>query len=71
MKRAVLIALALALTAARSDGISGNAVGADVFGGIARNGTPPPPPTCTPGAPTGQLDFSVCSNIIYVPALIH
>ena len=26
---------------------------------------------CVPGATNGQLDFSVCSNIIYVPALIH
>jgi hypothetical protein len=32
------------------------------------NGTPAP---CIPGASSGQLDFSVCSNIIYVPALIH
>lgn len=26
---------------------------------------------CSPGAPNGQMDFSVCSNIVYVPALIH
>ena len=26
-------------------------------------------PSCTPGAPTGQMDFSICSNIAITAAL--
>lgn len=29
----------------------------------ASGAKPPPPPPCVPGAPNGQMDFSVCSNV--------
>lgn len=29
-----------------------------------------PPPTCSPGAPTGQMDFSLCSNIAITAAVL-
>jgi type 1 fimbria pilin len=73
MTRIILLAIAMSLfaTAANSDGISSNFIGRDVFGGVSFTGKITPPPACSPGASNGQLDFSVCSNIIYVPALIH
>lgn len=38
-------------------------------GGISNGGgSVTPPPTCSPGGPTGQMDFSVCSNIAITAA---
>jgi hypothetical protein len=34
------------------------------------SGTPTPPPTCSPGGPTGQMDFSICSNIAITAAVM-
>lgn len=63
---AVLILLALA-GAAHAFGLGlGNRFG---WRPVA-NGVAAPPPTCTPGGPTGQMDFSVCSNIAITAAVL-
>lgn len=63
-----LVSLALA-GAAHAFGLGlGNRfghLGAAVIGGAVA-----PPPTCSPGGPTGQLDFSVCSNIAITAAVL-
>lgn len=64
MKRAALAwLLLLALAgAAHAFGLGlGNRFGK--LGVSSGAGTISPPPTCSPGAPTGQMDFSVCSNV--------
>lgn len=37
--------------------------------GIATQGGSIPPPVCNPGMATGEMDFSVCSNIAITAAL--
>lgn len=74
MKRAAFaFALLLMATSARSDGLGNyGLIGQPDSGGIGGSlAALAPPPPCTPGTNNGQLDFSVCSNIAYVPALIH
>lgn len=39
------------------------------LGHIAKVGPPVPPPECIPGTATGEMDFSVCSNIAITAAL--
>lgn len=74
MTRALLILALLCVGCfARADGITNVGSGGvyDVtFGYLAAGvGIPGPPPVCTPGLPTGQMDFSVCSNIAITAAL--
>jgi hypothetical protein len=71
MKRAALIIAALLIAStAHSDGIfnpSGFGVGS--FEGPHNSGTPVAV-SCVPGAPNGQMDFSVCSNIAITAAVM-
>lgn len=69
---ALIGVLALLATAARSDGIGAFDNGQGVFGrlGSFGQGVVAPPPTCSPGGPTGQMDFSVCSNIAITAAIL-
>lgn len=61
----VLILLALA-GAAHAIGLGeGNRFGRL---GAFKRATPPAPVVCNPGGPTGQMDFSVCSNIAITAA---
>jgi hypothetical protein len=67
-----LIALTLAASAyaAHAIGVGGEGLRFGRLGATAGNATAaPPPPTCSPGAPTGEMDFSVCSNIGITAAL--
>lgn len=57
---AVALALALALASTAKAQFNGCLPG---FCGPLVQGSGPPPPVCTPGGPTGQMDFSLCSNI--------
>lgn len=69
MRTAVaLLMLVGMLAAAHAFGLGeGNRFGR--LGFIAKNGGSGPPPACIPGAATGEMDFSVCSNIAITAAL--
>lgn len=63
----VLLLLALA-GAAHAFGLGeGNRFGQ--LGAFKKNAGSGPPPVCIPGAATGEMDFSVCSNIAITAAL--
>jgi hypothetical protein len=38
--------------------------------GFRPPGSSIPPPSCAPGNATGEMDFSVCSNLAVLPALV-
>lgn len=74
MSRVLLVLFLLCVGCfARADGITNLGAGGiyDVTPGYlsAGIGNPAPPPVCTPGLPTGQMNFSVCSNIAITAAL--
>ncbi len=64
----VLLALSAGVIGAHAFGLGeGNRFGR--LGAFKKNGGSGPPPACVPGGPTGQMDFSVCSNIAITAAL--
>ncbi len=69
MKTAIAILMLLGtLAAAHAFSLGlGNRFGH--LGSIAKVGPPTPPPVCIPGEATGEMDFSVCSNIAITAAL--
>ena len=81
MRKLVLaiIAIALSLSSASPQGVVGCGIAVptsnldgltDCMPGIPYSpASAGPPPTCSPGSPTGQMDFSVCSNIAITAAL--
>ncbi len=64
MRKIILLAIALAigLFAPSADA----QIGITYFPGPGMTSIPP---ACSPGNPTGQMDFSVCSNIAITAAL--
>jgi len=61
-----MIALAFALCAALVAGLAHAQIGITYFPGPGMTSTPA---SCSPGNATGQMDFSVCSNIAITAAL--
>jgi hypothetical protein len=65
----LIFALMLAsIYAAHAIGVGGEGLRFGRVGATAGKAIPFVPPTCTPGGPTGQMDFSVCSNIAITAA---
>jgi hypothetical protein len=63
----ILLTLAAGIYSAQAFGLGeGNRFGR--LGFFKKNGASGPPPVCAPGGPTGQMDFSVCSNIAITAA---
>ena len=65
----ILAAMLASIYAAQAIGVGGEGLRFGRVGATAgKAGPAPPPPTCSPGGPTGQMDFSVCSNIAITAA---
>lgn len=72
MKRAAILLIAAALISAGAYAATvtpqrGGGIG-QFDGGISSSGGAVVTPACSPGGPTGQMDFSVCSNIAITAA---
>lgn len=64
----VILTLIAVVSAAHAIGLGeGNRFGR--LGAISGGGAVIPPSPCVPGASTGEMDFSVCSNIAITAAV--